>query len=74
MQNDWKTRDLGRPPGRSDGRKKLATWPASPALELAANRRVRFVLHNASCLEQLLVEHPHHDNTHQTAWISVGQL
>ena len=45
MQNDWKTRDLGRPPGRSDGREKLATWPASPALELAANRRVRLVVH-----------------------------
>ena len=41
MQNDWKTTDLGRPPCRSDGREKLATWPASQALELAANRRVR---------------------------------
>ena len=34
MQNDWKT--------RSDSREKLATWPASQALELAANRRVIF--------------------------------
>ena len=39
MQNDWKTRDPGRPLGRSDGREKLATWPASLLAELAANRR-----------------------------------
>ena len=43
MQNDWKTRDPGRSHARSDGREKLSTWPASQALELAANRRVRFL-------------------------------
>ena len=41
MKNDWKTRDPGRSRARSDGREKLATWPASQAFELAANRRVR---------------------------------
>ena len=46
MQNDWKTRDLDRPPGRSDGREKLATWPASQASELAENRRVRLEIWN----------------------------
>jgi len=28
VQNDLETKDLGRPPGRSDGREKLMTWPA----------------------------------------------
>ena len=56
MQNNWKTRDPGRSRARSDGREKLATWPASQAFELAANRRVRWYMLITRITEVVRVE------------------
>ena len=65
LQNDREKHDLGCPPGRSDGRERPATWPASLASELARMSRERFVHLISSQIN--INDGPHRQNSRSPA-------